>query len=68
MHLIAASLILCGFVFNCCAIAFLLVEKRKSDLRSKAFQNNLAEIDYHLHRARRVGLAAIDELSLRRNG
>ena len=68
MHLIAVFLIVSGCLFNCCAVVLLLVEKRKTDLSRKAFQKHLADIDYHLHRARRLGRAAIDELSLRRNG
>jgi len=57
MHTIAISLIVCGFMFNCYAIAFLLLEKRKTDLQKKIFQENLEEIDYHLRKARRGRIA-----------
>jgi len=53
MHTIAFSLIACGCMFNCCAIAFLVLEKRKRDLQKKIFRKNLEEIDYHLHKTRR---------------
>jgi len=53
MHTIAFSLIACGCTFNCCAIAFLVLEKRKRDLQKKIFQKNLEVIDYHLHKAQR---------------
>jgi len=61
MHLIAVSLIVSGCLFNCCAFVFLLIEKRKTDLSRKAFQKQLAEIDYQLQRARRLGRAPMDE-------
>ena len=57
MHTIAISLIVCGCMFNCYAIVFLLAEKRKTDLQKKIFQENLEEIDYHLRKARRGGIA-----------
>jgi hypothetical protein len=44
-------------MFNCCAIAFLVLEKRKKDLQKKIFQENLEEIDYHLHKAQRRRMA-----------
>jgi hypothetical protein len=52
MYTIAFSLIACGCTFNCCAIAFLILDKRKRDLQKKILQKNLEDIDYHLHRAR----------------
>jgi hypothetical protein len=58
MHTIAISLIACGCMFNCCAIAFLFLERRKTALQQKIFQENLEEIDYHLHKARRRRIAA----------
>jgi len=52
MHAIVILLIACGACFNCCAIAYLLLEKRRRDRQKKNFQKNLKEIEYHLHKAR----------------
>ena len=52
MQVIAISLITWGCIFNCCAIAFLILENHKSDIQKKNFKKNLEEIDYHLNRAR----------------
>jgi hypothetical protein len=57
MHTIAILLIVCGSMFNCYAIAFLLLEKRKADLQKKIFQQNLEGIEYYLHQARRAKIA-----------
>lgn len=57
MYTIAFSLIACGCTFNCCAIAFLILDKRKRDLQKKILQKNLEDIDYHLHKARTVRMA-----------
>jgi hypothetical protein len=37
-----------------------LIAKRERNLRNKAFQKHFEEIDYHLHRARRMGGVAIN--------
>ena len=52
MHIIAVSLLAFGGIFNCCAISYLLLQKRQRDLQSKRFQENLEEIEYHLAKAR----------------
>lgn len=62
MHTIASSLIIAGFIFNCCAIAFLFIEGRKRDQQEKIFRKNLEEIYYHLRSARRAQQPAIDKL------
>jgi hypothetical protein len=48
MHTIAFSLIACGCLFNCCAVVFLLLEKRARDAQKKIFEKNLEEVDYYL--------------------
>jgi hypothetical protein len=41
--------IACRCLFDCCAIVFLLLDKRKIDGQARAFQEHLEEIDYHLN-------------------
>jgi adenylate kinase len=57
MHAIVVSLLAFGCMFNCCAIAFLVLERRKRDLQRKTFQKSLEQIYYHLQRARRGSIA-----------
>jgi hypothetical protein len=49
MHTLVLSLIASGCLFNSCAIAYLLLDKRTN---KKIFKKNLKEIDYHLQGAR----------------
>lgn len=56
MNAIAISFIVCGCVFNSCAIAFLILENRKRALQKKNFKKNLEEIDFHLVRVRTGGI------------
>jgi hypothetical protein len=49
MHTLALSLIAWGCLFNSCAIAYLLLDKRTREANKKIFQKNIEEIDYHLH-------------------
>jgi hypothetical protein len=48
MHTIAYSLIACWWLANCCAVVFLLLEKRTRDAQKKIFEKNLEEINYYL--------------------
>ena len=57
MNAVTFSLIICACLFNCCAIVFLLLERRKRGMQTKNFQKNLEQIDYHLKRARRGSIA-----------
>ena len=43
MYTIAFSLIACGCTFNCCAIAFLILDKRKRDLQKKILDGTLGQ-------------------------
>lgn len=52
MHIIAIVLIAFGCMSNFCAVVFLFIEGRRREQQRRAFQRNLEEIDYHLHRAR----------------
>ena len=52
MNAIEILLISLGCIFNCCAVAFLLLDDHKRSLQKKNFNKNLEEIDYHLNRAR----------------
>jgi hypothetical protein len=47
-------------------LAFLILEKRKTDLRKKTFQKNLQELDYHVERAIIAGGSQVDHCE--RNG
>jgi hypothetical protein len=53
MHILVISLIGLGAAFNCGAIVFLLLDKRKRGLNHRSFQENLDEIDRQVARARR---------------
>ncbi len=52
MNAIEILLISFECIFNCCAVAFLLLDDQKRSLQKKNFDKNLEEIDYHLNRAR----------------
>jgi hypothetical protein len=63
MNAIAFSLIACGGLFNCCAIVFLLMEKRAREAHKKIFLKNLDEIAYHLHGIRMSKTTGISQTS-----
>ena len=52
MNAITIFLIAFGCIFNCCAVAYILLHSRQRDLQTKRFQKNLEEIDYHLNHRR----------------
>lgn len=54
MRIAVFLLVASGTLFNCWAIGFLLIEKRRDARRKKVVDEALEEINYHLHRARRA--------------
>ena len=68
MDPLAVSLIALGCIFNCCAVGYLLLQKRQRDLQTKRFRKNLEEIKYHLARARAVEYRPIDTTGYERDG
>ena len=64
MHTLALSLIAWGGLFNSCALAYLLLDKRTREANKKIFQKNIEEIDYHLHGARRLKIGVGSQTDL----